>query len=124
VAYMFETPTTRVWQRLHAEGRLTPAQDAFWRPRSPEELYDLKTDPDEVRNLAGAAGHQADLQKLRQAQQDLAARIRDVGFLPEGELLSRSQGSPPYDMGHEDTRYPFRRVFAAAEMASRLRLED
>src|SRR5690606_31513812 len=28
VAYMFETPATRAWHRLHTEGRLTPAQDA------------------------------------------------------------------------------------------------
>ena len=28
IDYMFQTPTTRVWKRLHDEGKLTPVQDA------------------------------------------------------------------------------------------------
>ena len=57
------------------------------------------------------------------ARKDLAVRIRDVGFLPEGELHSRSEGSSPYDMGRDDTRYPMRRVFDMAELASRMQPE-
>jgi uncharacterized sulfatase len=123
VDYMFQTPTTRVWKQLHDAGRLTPSQDIFWNTKPPEELYDLKSDPDEVHNLAGSAGHQEVLKKLRRAQQDLAAKIRDVGFLPEGELFSRSGGLSPYDMGHDDSKYPFRRVFEAAELAALVRPE-
>jgi arylsulfatase A-like enzyme len=118
LAYMWETPTTRAWQDLHLAGKLNDAQDAFWRVKPPEELYDLASDPDEVHNLAGAADRQAILLKLRAAQQDLARRIRDVGFLPEGDMHARSRGSTPYDMGHDDTKYPFERVFATAELAS------
>jgi uncharacterized sulfatase len=124
VAYMFQTPTTRAWKQLHDQGKLTAAQDAYWKPKPPEELYDLRSDPDEVHNLAGSEAHQAVLKKLRQAQKDLAAKIRDVGFLPEGELHSRSKGSSPYDMGHDDSKYPFRRIFETAEKASLLRAED
>jgi uncharacterized sulfatase len=123
VEYMFQTPTTRVWRKLHDEGKLTPAQDAFWNTKPPEELYDLRNDPVEIHNLAAAPDHQETLNKLRKAQQELAAKIRDVGFLPEGELFSRSEGSPPYDMGQDDTKYPFRRIFETAELASRLRPE-
>jgi uncharacterized sulfatase len=121
VEYMFQTPTTRVWKKLHDEGKLTPAQDLFWNTKPAEELYDLEKDPDEVVNLAASPAHQDLLNKLRQAQQDLALKIRDVGFLPEGEIHSRSEGSTPYDMGHDESRYPFRRVFEAAEQASGLK---
>jgi arylsulfatase A-like enzyme len=121
IDYMFQTPTTRVWKKLHDEGQLTAAQDAFWMTKPPEELYDLHNDPDEVHNLAASPEHQPVLEKLRQAQQSLAARIRDVGFLPEGELHSRSHGGAPYDMGHDEQRYPFQRVFETAERASLLR---
>jgi uncharacterized sulfatase len=120
VAYMFETPTTRVWKKLHDERKLTAAQDHFWNPKRPEELYDLRRDRDEVNNLAGLPEHQETLKKLRQAQQDLAARVRDVGFLPEGELFSRDPGVSPYDMGRDAKKYPFERVFAVAELASLL----
>ncbi|HXD87182.1 MAG TPA: sulfatase-like hydrolase/transferase [Urbifossiella sp.] len=118
VEYMFQTPTTRVWKSLHDAGKLTPSQDAFWKPKPAEEFFDLKNDPDEVRNLAGDPAFANDLQRLRAAQQKLAADIRDVGILPEGELHVRARGSP-YNWGRDDRIYPFARVFAAADLASR-----
>ena len=121
VDYQFQTPTTRVWFDLYKSGKATEAQSIFWRaPKAPEELYDLTTDPDEVKNLAASPQHQEVLAKFRQAQSGLAAKIRDVGLLPEGEIHSRSTGGAPYTMGHDDAKYPFARVFAAADLASRL----
>jgi len=122
VKAQFGTPTTVVWRRLFNEGKLNEAQSIFWKtPKSPEELYDLQSDPDEVKNLAASPEHQEILAKLRKAEQDLAREIRDVGFVPEGERLERSKGSTPYDWGHDDSKYPFERVFAAAELASSLK---
>lgn len=120
IDYMFQTPTTRVWKALHDQGKLTAAQDAFWNVKPPEELYDLQSDPDEVHNLADSPDHRAIKARLRKAQQELAAKIRDVGFVPEGERLARSAGDSPYDFGHDDSRYPFDRIFATAELASML----
>src|SRR5207249_12017080 len=91
VAYMFETPTTRVLKKLFDEGKLTPAQSAFWQRRPPEELYDLISDPDEVKNLAAVPDYQGILGRLRKVEQDWVLRVHDVGFLPEGEIHSRSQ---------------------------------
>lgn len=119
LAYMFETPTTRVWSRLNAEGKLNAAQKAFWNPKPAEELYDLTADRDEIHNLASDAAHAETLARLRQAQRDLAAKIRDIGFLPEGEIHSRSARSTPYEAGHDPARYPFERIFAAAEAATK-----
>ena len=123
VAYLFETPTTRVWKELFDAGTLTPPQRLFWERRQPEELYDLQSDPDEVKNLAASPQHQEILQRLRRAEQEQARRVRDVGFLPEGEIHTRSGGSTPYEMGHDDAKYPFEKIFAMAELASWLRPE-
>lgn len=120
--YMFQTPTTRVWKQLHDAGKLNAAQDQFWQTKPPEELFDLQNDPDEVKNLASAPDHQAVLKKLRQAQQDLARRILDVGFVPEGERFRRAGGASPYDWARTPGKYPFERVFATAELASRLEM--
>jgi arylsulfatase A-like enzyme len=118
IAYMFETPTTTVWKKLYDEGKLKPPQTFFWETKPPEELYDLTADRDEVRNLAASPEHRQKLQELRQAQRKLALDTRDVGFLPEPEIHSRSKGSTPYEMGHDPRRYPLERIMHAAELAS------
>lgn len=118
IAYMFETPTTQVWKKLYDEGKLKPPQTYFWETKPAEELYDLTADHDEVRNLADSPAHQKDLARLRAAQKKWALEIRDVGFLPEAEIHSRSKGSTPYECGHDPAKYPLERVFAAAEKAS------
>jgi len=124
VDYQFATPTTRVWFERFKSGQATEAQSIFWRaPKAPEELYDLTTDPDEVKNLAASPQHQEVLARFRRAQSDLAANIRDVGFLPEGEIHSRSAGGAPYTMGHDDAKFPFARVFATADLASSLKAD-
>ncbi len=120
VEYMFQTPTTVVWKRLHDEGKLNPQQDAFWNRKPPEELYDLQSDPDEVTNLATSAEHQPIRDRLKKALQDHTRQIRDLGFLPEGERFRRAGGDSQYRMGHDDSRYPFDKIFAAAELASHL----
>jgi len=124
IDYMFQTPTTRVWSDLYQAGKLNEAQSHFWREKPAEELYDLQTDPDEVNNLAGSADHAAVLEKMRKAHRDWAKSIRDVSFLPEAEIHSRSAGASPYEMGHSAEKYDFDSVFAAADLASSRKEED
>jgi len=118
--YMWQTPTTRVWEQLHREGKLTPAQEVFWNPKLPEELYDLQNDPDEVKNLAASPAHRKIKTRLRRAQQDHLREIRDVGFIPEGERFARAHAGSPYDLGREKRKYPLERVLKTAELASML----
>lgn len=118
IDFMFQTPTTRVWKAMGDAGKLNEVQSAFWKPKPREELFDLENDPDEVRNLANSPEHQAIKAKLQAAEQALARKIRDVGFLPEGERLERAKDRSLYDFGHDESSYPFERVFAAAELAS------
>ncbi len=118
--YMFRTPTTRVWKRLFDRGELNEEQSRFWQTKPPEELYDITADRDEVHNLADRPEHQEALTRLRQANTDHLLRIRDLGFLPEGEIHSRSEGSTPYEMGHDPQQYPLEQILAIAETASAL----
>jgi arylsulfatase A-like enzyme len=121
VSYMFETPTTQVWKKLYDEGKLKPPKTYFWETKPAEELYDLQNDRDEVNNLAKSPQHQETLKRLRKAQQDLALKIRDVGFLSEDDIHRRSKGSTPYELGHDPKRFPFERIMDTAELASSLK---
>jgi arylsulfatase A-like enzyme len=113
IAYMFETPTTQVWQKLYKEGKLTAVQQQFWKTKPVEELYDLRPDRDEVNNLAGQARMAPILAKLRKAQEDLAARIRDIGFLPENEIHERAGSGAPYDAAQKMENLPRIQAMAA-----------
>ena len=109
ISYMFQTPTTRIWKSLYDEGRLNVAQSHFWKTKRPEELYDLENDPDEVHNLIDSPRHNKVILKMREAHLRHIEKIRDVGFLPEGEIHDRSAGSRhltkwPMMIGNTDLR--------------------
>jgi arylsulfatase A-like enzyme len=118
IAYMFETPTTQVWRRLHDEGRLNREQSAFWRTKPAEELYDLREDPHEVVNLAESRRHRAVLRRLRAAHRQHALRVRDLGFLPEPEIARLAGNATAYELAQDNRRYPLSRILAAAELAT------
>jgi len=118
---MFQTPTTRVWKKLYDEGKLNPAQRKFWESKPAEELYDLESDRDEVNNLAASPQHKAALERLRKAEREWVAQIRDVGFLPEGEIHSRAGAATPYELGRNESKFPMERIMAAAELAASLK---
>ncbi len=124
VTYQFQTPTTRVWRELFDAGGTNEEQSIFWRvPKAPEELYDLQTDPDEVRNLASLPEYGPVLARLRTALYAHLEEIRDVTFLPESDMHARSAGGSPHDMARRAGIYPFERVFAAADLASRYEVD-
>lgn len=124
-AYMFATPTTRVWRELFDAGKLNEAQSQYWQePKAVEELYDLAADHDEVYNLARVPEHRADLERLRGALDAWQREIKDVDLLSEWEMRERSKGSTPYDIGHNPQKYDFEAVFAAAKLATSLHPGD
>lgn len=121
IDYMFQTPTTRVWRKLFDEGKLDAAQAKFWQRKPPEELFDLQSDPDEVKNLADSPDHQVVLRRMRGALRSELLAWRDLGFLPEGEIHSRAGKDAPWTMGRDDSRYPMRAIMEMAELASSLK---
>ena len=101
VAYGEVTPTMQELRRLHAEeafligkgeipALLTPAQRLFLAPSKPaEELYDLETDPHEIRNLADDPAHATALRRLRRELVRWQRECGDLGLMPEEELIER-----------------------------------
>ncbi|HCQ39662.1 MAG TPA: heparan N-sulfatase [Verrucomicrobiales bacterium] len=70
--------TFREMQRLKAEGTLPIEQSScFLAPRPREELYDLKEDPHELRNLAGLPPYKDTLERLRVEYRQWRVRTRE-----------------------------------------------
>lgn len=118
LAYMFETPTTRVWKARFDAGDLTPVQSMFWRPKPAEELYDLTVDPEALRNLADTPAHAAAQARLREALYRHMVETRDLGLLPEADMHTRRGGRTPYDLALDDRAFPVARILSAADRAS------
>jgi len=84
--------TMKEIRRVAAEGKLPPAAKLFMADRKPvEELYDLKTDPHEINNLAGEAKHAALLNKMRQVHLQWVRQTGDLGLMPEPEIMQRER---------------------------------
>ena len=110
--YMFQARGYQSWAREAAAGRLTAATAQFWGTKPSEELYDMLSDPDSVRNLASVPAHRATLEKMRTALHGQTLRIKDNGLLPEGSALEG------YDASHAPGAWDVEKVYALACLAS------
>lgn len=90
ISYMELMPTMKIWRQYNAEGKLSGPQKLFFAPAKPtEELYDLNADPHEIANLAESAQHQEKLKELRVVLDKWCAETKDLGAVPEKELIQR-----------------------------------
>jgi uncharacterized sulfatase len=80
-------PTWNLVKELARAGGLAPEAALFAAPRKPlEELYDLRNDPHEVRNLAANPAHAARLRELRAALTAWTVETGDQGDRMEDPL--------------------------------------
>ena len=118
IAYMFQTDTTRIWKEMFDQGKLNEIQSAFWRTKPPVEFYDTLEDPHEVNNLANSQSHAAVRDRLAAELHRWQMEIRDLGFLPEGEMHERRGKLTPYDLGKDNSKYPLASIKKAADFAT------
>ncbi|MCP4641348.1 MAG: sulfatase-like hydrolase/transferase [bacterium] len=100
ITYCEGWPVLQEMRRIYNAGESTEAQASFFTDAKPvEELYDTRTDPHELRNLAADPKHQADLERLRAAHVDWMLRTEDLAFVPETELAAwlKRRGPAKYD---------------------------
>ncbi len=101
---------------LAEEGKLTAAaQKHYAGPRrAAEELYDTANDPQQIRNLADDPAQAGRLRRMRELLREHILASRDLGFLPELDMVRRSKGSTPYEMARSEKVYPLGRILDAA----------
>ena len=118
IAYMFQTDTTRIWKEMFDQGKLNDIQSAFWKTKPPIEFYDTLKDPHEVNNLANSQSHASHRERLAAELHRWQMKIRDLGFLPEGEMHERRGKLTPYELGKNNSKYPLVKIKKAADFAT------
>ena len=82
--YRDDRAVMKTWKRLYAESKLTPEAAAFAGDKRPaEELYDLRDDPHEIRNLTGDPRYAAELRRHRSILKQWMKETDDKGQYPE-----------------------------------------
>ncbi|MBA4716386.1 MAG: sulfatase-like hydrolase/transferase [Verrucomicrobiales bacterium] len=119
IAYMFQTDTTRIWKEMFDQGKLNDIQSAFWKTKPPVEFYDTLKDPHEVNNLANSQSHASHRERLAAELHRWQMEIRDLGFLPEGEMHERRGKLTPYELGKNNSKYPLAKIKKAADFATK-----
>lgn len=88
VAYREQMPVMQELLRLNQEDMLSADQALWFRTQRPEEeLYDLRTDPHELHNLAEDPAYADQLLSLRKACTSWMTEIGDLGKIPEQEYV-------------------------------------
>lgn len=75
------------WYTLFQDGKLNDIQSQFFKPKSPESLYNIEEDPHETKNLANDIAYNDILITMREDLNNHLMSINDLSFLPEPYFL-------------------------------------
>ncbi len=92
------TPIRQELRRLDNLGLLQSNEDWLMEDSVPvDELYDTETDPHELNNLAQEAEHLEIMELLKRNLFSWMVETKDLGLVPEYEMIEKSKGGAPYD---------------------------
>lgn len=101
--YRYKMLAYQQWRELSQEGELASQQDAFFRRRPVEALFDLNQDPDEINNLAGSPEQSSRLIAMRQTLATHLKKTNDLSFFTEAVFLREGAQSPvSFGESHQD----------------------
>jgi N-sulfoglucosamine sulfohydrolase len=109
----------REFLQMGKEGKLKPGVVEYVIPRPPEELYDLTKDAQQQVNLAGQKKHAAQLERLRGELHKWILETRDLGFIPEQQLVQQTDGVAPREWSALKDHYELENILSTAELVGR-----
>jgi N-sulfoglucosamine sulfohydrolase len=90
VPYLSNMPIYKEMLRLDTEGKLTGAQKSWMaHSRPPEELYEVKSDPFQLKNLANDPKYKSVIEDLRKRHKQWTLETGDMGHMNEPEMVEQ-----------------------------------
>ena len=80
------------WRDLYKAGKLNADQSQFFERRPAEQLFDLESDPHEVKDLSSDPRHKDMLVKMRVSLRQKVKSIHDLSFYPESHMAAEALG--------------------------------
>ncbi len=102
------------WHQAYRNQKTNVAQSAFFEARAFEELYDIKKDPFQLKNLANDTLASQVKTKLSKALINWQIQNRDAGFIPEAMLQEIEHDNLIYTYIHSEA-YPLEHVLNLIE---------
>ncbi len=101
--YRYKQLAFREWRELFNKGELDEAQIQFFQPKPAELLFDLSTDPHEIKNLADDLIHQPRLVAMREQLTKTLKSLPDLSMYPENVLYDSAMNNPvKYGQEHQE----------------------
>lgn len=92
--YRYKMLAYEEWRTLYHEGKLNEAQSQFFEARPAEQLFDVETDPHEVKNLADDPAFADTLKDLRGRLVAQVKGMPDLSMYPENYLYENVFDNP------------------------------
>ncbi|AIZ41827.1 sulfatase family protein [Cellulophaga baltica] len=92
--YRYKQLAYSEWKLLFDKGQLNEIQASFFKPKAPEEVYDVEKDPFETNNLAYDAAYHKELLKLRKSLNSWIKSMPDLSFYPEHLIMEKAFINP------------------------------
>jgi uncharacterized sulfatase len=116
----FYTDQSEIMKALNTANRemeLNEAESVFFKTRRPaEELYDVKNDPHQIKNLAADPAYSDVLTELRGILLSEVKKNFDTGLMPEPEMLRLAEDKTPYEVAHDPTVFPLDDILEACNL--------
>ncbi len=92
--YRYKSLAFREARDMFRANKLNAAQSTFFQPLGAEDLYDLKNDPNELKNLAKDPKYSSVLKRMRAEMASQLDAYCDLGFLPETIIQEEAMKDP------------------------------
>ncbi len=100
--YRFEMLAYKEWVELYKTSQLNATSSAFFKPKSPELLFDVSNDPHEITNLANNPEFKNVLLEMRDSLNSTLTDLPDLGFYPESYLAQHITNQQPIAFGQRN----------------------